>query len=155
MRFIHTPLGFNTELKVVKLTKSHPYLNEPVEVEFSNAKADFIQIQQQTAGRMKQVNNLIKGGSLGGASFSMPENYSDIVGVTSMREIEKGQHTQELTNQKMDFTLDSINREREIEKQNKEDSRKEFKQLKWLIASTVATLFGSLVFALIRTWLGV
>ena len=82
MRFIHTPLGFNTDLKVVKLTKSHPYLKEPVEVEFSNAKADFIQIQQQTARRMKQVNKLIKGGSLGGASFSMPENYSDIVGVT-------------------------------------------------------------------------
>lgn len=73
----------------------------------------------------------------------------------SMRMIEKGQHTQELTNQKMDFTLDSINREREIEKQNKEDSRKEFKQLKWLVASTVATLFSSLVFALIRTWLGI
>ncbi|RIN37051.1 DUF2951 family protein [Staphylococcus succinus] len=72
-----------------------------------------------------------------------------------MREIEKGQHTQELTNQKMDFTLDSINREREIEKQNKEDSRKEFKQLKWLVASTVATLLGSLVFALVRTWLGI
>ena len=82
MRFIHTPLGFNTELKVVSVTRSHPYLNEPVEVEFSNAKADFIQIQQQTARRMKQVNNLIKRGSLGGTSFSMPENYSDIVGVT-------------------------------------------------------------------------
>lgn len=82
MRFIHEPLGFNTNLKVVKITRSHPYLNEPVEVEFSNAKADFIQIQQQTARRMKQVNNLIKGGSLGGSSFSVPENYSDIVGVT-------------------------------------------------------------------------
>lgn len=82
MRFIHKPLGFNTELKVVKISKSHPYLNQPVEVEFSNAKADFIQIQQQTARRMKQVNNLIKRGSLNGTSFSMPENYSDIVGVT-------------------------------------------------------------------------
>lgn len=82
IRFIHEPLGFNTDLKVVKVTRSHPYLNKPVEVEFSNAKADFIQIQQQTARRMKQVNKLIKGGSLGGASFSMPENYSDIVGVT-------------------------------------------------------------------------
>ena len=82
MSFIHTPLGFNTELKVVKVTRSHPYLNQPVQVEFSNAKADFIQIQQQTARKIKQVNNLIKGGSLGGAYFSMPENYSDIVGVT-------------------------------------------------------------------------
>lgn len=73
----------------------------------------------------------------------------------SMREIEKGQHTQELTNQKMDFTLDSINREREIEKQNKEDSRREFKQLKWLITGTVATLLGSLILAFVRSWLGI
>lgn len=73
----------------------------------------------------------------------------------SMREIEKGQHTQELTNQKMDFTLDSINREREIEKQNKEDSRREFKQLKWLITGTIATLLSSLILAFIRSWLGI
>ncbi|MDH9162057.1 DUF2951 family protein [Staphylococcus succinus] len=73
----------------------------------------------------------------------------------SLREIEKGQHTQELTNQKMDFTLDSINREREIEKQNKEENRREFKQLKWLITGTVATLLGSLILAFVRSWLGI
>lgn len=73
----------------------------------------------------------------------------------SLREIERGQHTQELTNQKMDFTLDSINKEREAEKQNKEESRKEFKQLKWLIIGTIFTLFSSLILALVRSWLGI
>ena len=86
MRFIHEPLGFNTDLKVVKVTRSHPYLNKPVEVEFSNAKADFIQIQQQTARRMKQVNNLIKGGSLGGSSFTMPKLASDSIGSVLVNE---------------------------------------------------------------------
>lgn len=82
MMFIHKPLGFKTVLKVVKLTKSHPSLNEPVEVEFSNARADFVQIQEQNNRRIKNVSNMIKGGSVGGTSFSIPENYSDIVGVT-------------------------------------------------------------------------
>lgn len=82
MRFIHEPLKFNTDLKVVKLTKSHPYLNEPVQVEFSNAKADYIQIQQQTNRRMKQVNRMMQSGLIGGSKVTLPENYSDIVGVT-------------------------------------------------------------------------
>ncbi|MEB6170359.1 DUF2951 family protein [Staphylococcus pseudoxylosus] len=73
----------------------------------------------------------------------------------SLREIERGQHTQELTNQKMDFTLDSINKERETERLHKEESRKEFKQLKWLIIGTIFTLFSSLIIALIRSWLGI
>lgn len=73
----------------------------------------------------------------------------------SLREIERGQHTQELTNQKMDFTLDSINKEREAEKQNKEESRKEFKQLRWLIIGTIFTLLSSLILAAIRSWLGI
>lgn len=73
----------------------------------------------------------------------------------SLDEIKKGQHTQEMTNLKMDYTLDSINREREIEKENKKQSKKDFKQLKWLITGTVATLFGSLLLALIRSWFGI
>ncbi|MEB8099150.1 DUF2951 family protein [Staphylococcus xylosus] len=73
----------------------------------------------------------------------------------SLREIERGQHTQELTNQKMDFTLDSINKERESERLHKEESRKEFKQLKWLIIGTIFTLFSSLIIALVRSWLGI
>ncbi|ELJ9326579.1 phage tail protein [Staphylococcus pseudintermedius] len=82
MMFIHKPLGFETELKVVKITESHPYLKQPVQVEFSNAKLDFIQLQQQSIRKIKQVDRLVKGGALNRASFSMPENYTDIVGVT-------------------------------------------------------------------------
>ncbi|MBN6849474.1 hypothetical protein ASS77_12300 [Staphylococcus saprophyticus] len=73
----------------------------------------------------------------------------------SLKEIEKGQHTQEITNVKMNYTLDSINREREIEKENKEESRKEFKQLRWLIIGTIFTLLSSLILAAIRSWLGI
>ncbi|PTH26019.1 hypothetical protein BU605_07790 [Staphylococcus arlettae] len=73
----------------------------------------------------------------------------------SLKEIEKGQHTQEITNVKMNYTLDSINREREVEKENKEESRKEFKQLRWLIIGTIFTLLSSLILAAIRSWLGI
>ncbi|ARM68394.1 DUF2951 family protein [Staphylococcus ureilyticus] len=73
----------------------------------------------------------------------------------SLKEIEKGQHTQEITNVKMNYTLDSINREREIERENKEESRKEFKQLRWLILGTIFTLLSSLILAAIRSWLGI
>ena len=73
----------------------------------------------------------------------------------SLEQIKQSQHTQELTNQKMDFTLDSIHREREIEKENKEQSQKDFKQLRFMMLGTVATLFGSLLLALIRSWLGI
>lgn len=82
IRFIHQPLGYNLDLKVVKLTQSHPLVNQPVEVDFSNSPTDIIKIQQNISRNIKRVNNLVKGGSLGGSSFSMPENYSDIVGVT-------------------------------------------------------------------------
>lgn len=73
----------------------------------------------------------------------------------SLKEIEKGQHTQEITNVKMNYTLDSINREREIERENKEESRKEFKQLRWLILGTIFTLLSSLILAATRSWLGI
>lgn len=79
--FIHKPLGFETELKVVKITELHPYLKQPVQVEFSNAKLDFIQLQQQSIRKIKQVDKLIKSG-LSGTTFNLPENYSEIVGVT-------------------------------------------------------------------------
>ncbi|MDH8740040.1 phage tail protein, partial [Staphylococcus epidermidis] len=43
IRFIHKPIGFNTDLKVVKLTEYHPLVSQPIEVEFSNAQKDIIQ----------------------------------------------------------------------------------------------------------------
>jgi hypothetical protein len=82
IRFIHQPLGYNLDLKVVKLTASHPLVNQPVEVNFSNSPKDIIKIQQGISRNIKKVNNLVKGVSLDGTSFAMPENYSDIVGVT-------------------------------------------------------------------------
>ncbi|WP_204117654.1 hypothetical protein, partial [Klebsiella pneumoniae] len=37
IHFIHKPLGFNIDLKVVKLTVPHPLTNESVEVDFGNS----------------------------------------------------------------------------------------------------------------------
>ena len=82
IRFIHKPLGFNTDLKVVKLSAPHAYVNESVQVEFSNASKDMVQIQNQINRNIKTVNNLVKSGALSqGSTISMPKNYSDIVGV--------------------------------------------------------------------------
>ena len=80
IRFIHQPLGYNLDLKVVKLTASHPLVNQPVEVDFSNSPTDIIKIQQGISRNIKKVNNLVKGGSLGGSSFSMPRLASDSIG---------------------------------------------------------------------------
>ncbi|WP_419790374.1 DUF2951 family protein [Staphylococcus chromogenes] len=74
---------------------------------------------------------------------------------SSLDDIKKGQHSQELVNQKMNFTLDSINRERELNKEKDEESRKDFKQIKYLLLGTVATLGSSLLLALLRSWLGI
>ncbi len=80
IRFIHQPLGYNLDLKVVKLTASHPLVNEPIEVDFSNSPTDIIKIQQGISRNIKKVNNLVKGGSLGGSSFTMPRLASDSIG---------------------------------------------------------------------------
>ena len=77
--FISESLGYNAELKVVKLTKYHPKLNIPVEVEFSNSKADFVDIQQKTINNISKITSTLNSGN---SLISMPENYSDIVGVT-------------------------------------------------------------------------
>lgn len=65
VRLVHRPLEFNTELKVVKLTKYHPLTQLPVELEFSNAREDIIAIQQRVNNQIKRVTNLTKGGRLG------------------------------------------------------------------------------------------
>lgn len=81
VRFIHKSMGFNTDLKVVKLTVSHPYIYEPVQVDFSNSPHDIIKIQQNISRNIKRVNNLIRGGSLkSGTSISMPQLASDSIG---------------------------------------------------------------------------
>ncbi|MDN6414872.1 DUF2951 family protein [Staphylococcus gallinarum] len=72
----------------------------------------------------------------------------------SLKEIEKGQHTQEITNVKMNYTLDSINREREIEKENREENKKQFQQLKWLIIGTIFSILSSLIWTSIKMLVG-
>lgn len=77
----------------------------------------------------------------------------------SLEDIKKGQHEQDKLNMKMDFTLTSINREREEEKERREEDRrkseKNMNTLKWSIFSLIGTLIVSLLVALIRTWLGI
>lgn len=80
IRFIHQPLGYNLDLKVVKIIESHPVVNEPVEVDFSNSPTDIIKIQQRINRNIKTMNNLVQGGSLGGSSFTMPRLASDSIG---------------------------------------------------------------------------
>lgn len=86
IRLVHRPLGINLDLKVIKITEPHPLVKQPTEVEFSNASKDIIQIQQKIFRDMKNVNTAIKDGALKAPSFVMPENYSDIVGVTLIDE---------------------------------------------------------------------
>ncbi|MCM3482244.1 MAG: prophage endopeptidase tail family protein [Staphylococcus warneri] len=63
VRFVHKPLQFNSDLKVVKITRYHSKANKPVEVEFSNAKQDIISIQNQINLRIKRANSKIANGS--------------------------------------------------------------------------------------------
>lgn len=80
IRFIHQPLGYNLDLKVVKLTSKHPLANEAVEVDFSNSPTDIIKIQQSINRNIKKVNNIVKGSSFNGVSFSSPKLASDSIG---------------------------------------------------------------------------
>lgn len=84
--FKHTGLGFDTMLKVIKITESHPLLNLPVEVDFSNKKTDIIKIQQSINKRIKNVDKKIKSGTLGGSTFVMPKIASDSFGSVLINE---------------------------------------------------------------------
>lgn len=86
IRFIHKPIGFNLILKVVKLIEPHPYVNKPVEVEFSNARDDIIKIQQRINNEIKRMKNAKGGESSDGSPLLIPESYSDVVGVTFLNE---------------------------------------------------------------------
>ncbi|MDN0187762.1 prophage endopeptidase tail family protein [Staphylococcus arlettae] len=80
VRFIHRPLGFNTELKVVKFTKYHPQAQKPNEVEFSNSKQDIISIQNQINLRIKRANSTIANGNWNVNKNVQQEFYSDVMG---------------------------------------------------------------------------
>ncbi|AAX91384.1 DUF2951 family protein [Staphylococcus phage EW] len=73
----------------------------------------------------------------------------------SLVQIKEGQHKQDLVNQKMDLTLDSINRERELDKESKEANRKNIREVKMWILGLVGTIVGSLVIAILRTVFGI
>lgn len=73
----------------------------------------------------------------------------------SLEEVRKSQHSQELVNQKMDFTLNSINREREIDKENKETNKKNIREIKMWVLGLVGTIVGTLVVAILRTLFGI
>ena len=80
VRLFHKPLGFNTDIKVVKITESHPILNLPVDIEFSNAKKDIIDIQNEMLRRVKSTSSAIKDGKLGLGTSSVKTITSRSVG---------------------------------------------------------------------------
>lgn len=55
--FVNDLMGYNTELKVVKLERSHPYTNKIDTVSFSNEIKDMIQIQQSISQRLRAQDN--------------------------------------------------------------------------------------------------
>ena len=73
----------------------------------------------------------------------------------SLEEIKDGQHSQELINQKMTFTLDSINRERQIDQENKKENKKNIKEVKMLMLGTVFTIASTLIVTIIRMIFGI
>lgn len=80
VRFIHRPLGFNTELKVVKFTKYHPKAQKANEVEFSNSKQDIVSIQTQINLRIKRANSTIANGNWNVNNNVYQDFYSDVMG---------------------------------------------------------------------------
>jgi hypothetical protein len=80
VRFIHKPLDFNTDLKIVKLTKYHPKSQKPNEVEFSNAKQDIVAIQTQVNLRIKRANSAIASGNWDVNKNVQLDFYSDVMG---------------------------------------------------------------------------
>lgn len=73
----------------------------------------------------------------------------------SLEQIKDGQHNQELINQKMNFTLDAINREREIENQNKKENQKNIKELKMWVLGLIGAIGTSLIVAVLRMFFGI
>ena len=74
---------------------------------------------------------------------------------TALEQIKDGQHNQNLVNQKMNFTLDSINRDRELDKENKKENKKNIKEIKMWVLGLVGTIVGSLIVAILRIVFGI
>ncbi|MGO1632778.1 MAG: prophage endopeptidase tail family protein, partial [Staphylococcus equorum] len=50
-------MGFNTVLKVLSITRGHPFTNTIDEVSFSNDIKDIVQIQETLNRRLKEQDN--------------------------------------------------------------------------------------------------
>lgn len=77
--FIHEIMQFDTELKVVSLTKQHPYMNLPDEIGFSNNSDDIVQIQQNISNKIKNVNKALDRSRVNNLNNQAPDDY-EIVG---------------------------------------------------------------------------
>lgn len=53
--FVHEPLNFSTDLKIIKIKKSHDLMKIPIEIGFSNSKKDIVNIQYALANNIKQA----------------------------------------------------------------------------------------------------
>ena len=60
IKFIHQSMGFNVDLKIVSLSKNHPFVNRPDEVTFSNEKKDIINLQNSIQKRIYKINAYTK-----------------------------------------------------------------------------------------------
>lgn len=58
--FIHEPLEYDTELRVVSLNRKHPLNPEPDEISFSNNKDDIIKIHNRITNQIKNVDKAIQ-----------------------------------------------------------------------------------------------
>lgn len=56
--FVHETMGYNTELKVIRLERGHPLANTIDNVSFSNNVTDMVQIQRALNKRLKKQDNL-------------------------------------------------------------------------------------------------
>lgn len=74
---------------------------------------------------------------------------------SSLEQIKDAQHSQNLINQKMDFTLDAINRERENDHERKKENNRNIREMKMWVLGLVGTIVGSLVIAFLRILLGI
>src|SRR5699024_3346603 len=81
VRFIHKPMGYNVELKVIKITESHAIVRKPVEGECSNASKHIIKIQVQESMKIKNMNNFVVSERARRTNqIVSTSNYSDSVG---------------------------------------------------------------------------
>lgn len=58
VRLIHKPMQFNTDLKVKKITKPHPYSNKRVDVEFTNSQRTILKQQRELSVNLNRISKL-------------------------------------------------------------------------------------------------